>query len=440
MYQLAFDGLREAVEKSSDVAEFREIFAGMDMTKAQQLWNTVDNTIMDIALEKNHKNIIWDIKREIATALTVGDRFDTMADRLAKSLDGNYKKATLITRTEVHRVREAAHSASAKDLNETLKKGNSGLRYVKKWKTMKDGAVRPQSRYKTKKGWKTGKRRPGAPDHMKMHNVVVLEEEQFDLGGGVMTDAPGQSGVAGHDCNCRCQCLHILMDDQEFFEATGRHFPDYIETISNIFDKKNSCYISNDGKFDEDAALTDYKIFLESAPEKNKAILEYALKITPFKETNNPKIVFAYRHSDEAVLYNTRSGRFGDFSFNTAATHELAHRIDDMFGLTMNNDGFAAAILKSEHAMQKSMSKFIDYSWDEDEEGFISDIFSAISKSGGFAAGHDAEYWEVKGNREKEVYANIFSLETKKDVKKLKFLQENFPEIMDEYHRIEFEV
>ena len=239
MYQLAFDGIRDAAVKAKDLEDFKETLGGMDTTKAQQMWHTVDNTIMDIALEKNHKNIIWDIKREIATALTVGDRFDTMADRLAKSLDGNYKKATLIARTEVHRVREAAHSASAKDLNETLKQGNSGLRYVKKWKTMKDGAVRPQSRYKTKKGWKTGKRRPGAPDHMKMHNVVVLEEEQFDLGGGVMTDAPGQSGVAGHDCNCRCQCLHLLMDDQEFFEATGRHFDGSatLQTPGNVGEK-----------------------------------------------------------------------------------------------------------------------------------------------------------------------------------------------------------
>lgn len=249
MYQLSFDGLREAVEKSSDVAEFREIFAGMDRGKAQQLWATVDNTIMDIALEKNHRNIIWDIKREIATALTVGDRFDTMADRLAKSLDGNYKKATLIARTEVHRVREAAHSASAKELNETLKQGNSGLRYVKKWKTMKDGAVRPNVRYRTKKGWKSGKSRPGAPNHVKMHNVVVLEEEQFDLGGGVKADAPGQSGVAGHDCNCRCQCLHLLMDDQEFFQTTGRHFPSEkkdFENSENTLENRQNEDIIND--------------------------------------------------------------------------------------------------------------------------------------------------------------------------------------------------
>jgi len=223
MYQLAYDGVRSAVMSGKDTAAF---FEGVDMTTAHKLQSTVDNAIMEIALEKNHKDITWGIKREIATALTVGDRFETIAHRIADNLDRSYKKGILIARTEMHRVREAGHLAAAKDIDETLQKGSSGMRMVKKWKTMKDGVVRPQSRYKTKKGWKKGKIRPGAPDHVKMHDVVILEDELFDLGGGVKTTAPGQSGVAGHDCNCRCQVLHFLMDDEEFFKATGRHFPE----------------------------------------------------------------------------------------------------------------------------------------------------------------------------------------------------------------------
>lgn len=221
MYQLAYDGVRSAVMSGKDTAAF---FEGVDMSTAHKLQSTVDNAIMEIALEKNHKDITWGIKREVATALMVGDRFETLAHRIADNLDRSYTKGILIARTEMHRVREAGHLASAKDIDETLQKGSSGMRMVKKWKTMKDGVVRPQSRYKTKKGWKKGKIRPGAPDHVKMHNVVVLEDELFDLGGGVMTTAPGQSGVAGHDCNCRCKALHLLMDDEEFFKATGRHF------------------------------------------------------------------------------------------------------------------------------------------------------------------------------------------------------------------------
>lgn len=226
VYQLAFDGLRDAVNKAKDTAELREILQGMDSQTAQTMWATVDNTIMDVALDKNHRENIWNIKREVATALREGDRFETMARRIEKALGYTHRKAILITRTEVHRVREAGHLAQAQVLNEDLRKGNSRFRMVKQWMTMKDERVRPNYWYKTKKGLKKGKRRTGA-NHVKMHGVIVEEDELFDLGNGVKTTAPGQSGDAGNDCNCRCTVLHLHMDDAEFFKATGRHFKDW---------------------------------------------------------------------------------------------------------------------------------------------------------------------------------------------------------------------
>ena len=204
MYQLSYDGLRNAVEKGKDSKELQAFFQGVDTATAQTAWASVDNTIMDVALEKNHKNIIWDIKREVATALTVGDRFDTMADRIAGKLNGNYKKAILIARTEVGRVREAGHLASAKNLNDALQEGSSGMRMVKKWMTMRDGSVRDT--------------------HSRMNGVIVEMDEAFELPSGVKTMAPKQSGVASEDCNCRCYVSYQLMDDEEFFKATGKHF------------------------------------------------------------------------------------------------------------------------------------------------------------------------------------------------------------------------
>lgn len=204
MYQLSYDGLRNAVEKGKDSKELQDFFQGVDTATAQTAWASVDNTIMDVALEKNHKNIIWDIKREVATALTVGDRFDTMADRIAGKLNGNYKKAILIARTEVGRVREAGHLASAKNLNDALQEGSSGMRMVKKWMTMRDGGVRDT--------------------HSRMNGVIVEMDGPFILPSGVKTMAPKQSGVAAEDCNCRCYVSYQLMDDEEFFKATGRHF------------------------------------------------------------------------------------------------------------------------------------------------------------------------------------------------------------------------
>ena len=90
--------------------------------------------------------------------------------------------------------------------------------------------------------------------------------------------------------------------------------------------------------------------------------------------------------------------------------------------------------------MEKKRSQFIDYSWENDEDGFISDIFSAIDKSDIFMAGHSSVYWQRPGNREAEIYANLFSLEAIGDKKKIQYLRENFPEIMKEYDKIEFEV
>lgn len=219
MYVLAYDGLKEAVEKSKDAEAFRELLQISDTSTAQMMWATVDNTIMDIALEKNHKDIIWDIKREVARSLTVGDRFDTMAHRIADNMDRSYKKAILISRTEVGRVREAGHLASAKNLNDVIKEGSSGLQMVKKWKSVKDGKVRDH--------------------HRSMHDKVVEMDEPFTLPDGVKTQAPKQSGYARHDCNCRCTALFPLMDDEEFFKATGKHFENTEAKSKNEVEKPN---------------------------------------------------------------------------------------------------------------------------------------------------------------------------------------------------------
>lgn len=251
MYTLAFDGLRETVEKGVDTASF---FQGVTTSTAAQMRNAVSNIFLETALDKNHKDIVWNIKREIATSLSVGDRYDSMARRLVDKVDMGYRKAMQIARTETHRVREAGHLDAATELDKTLRQGASGLRYVKKWKTMKDGAVRPNVRRKTKGGWKSGKPRPGAPDHVKMYDVVVLVDEPFDLGGGVTAMAPGQSGVAGHDINCRCTMLTLMMTDAQFFKATGRHFPVENSDNGDIIEVGSAPY----DEFDRKARIYDY--------------------------------------------------------------------------------------------------------------------------------------------------------------------------------------
>lgn len=192
--------------------------------------NPVSGLTLKDTLEKNRKEIIYSIKQAVNVGLMNGDRYTTMASRIAEQLDGDYTKAVRIARTEAHRVREAGNIAAAENVDTELQKGTTGMRMVKTWKTMKDERVRPQ--YKSGKKHKMGK---GA-NHMILDGQMVLANEPFDLGyyknKKVEAKAPGQSGVAGHDINCRCYTSYQMLTDEEYFKETGKHFPGWIdETI-----------------------------------------------------------------------------------------------------------------------------------------------------------------------------------------------------------------
>lgn len=204
--------------------------------------------------------------------------------------------------------------------------------------------------------------------------------------------------------------------------------------------KPNSSYIRSDGSFDLEAAKSDYAKFVDAAPERIKPALEYAFNTTPFVETQNKNIVFAYSSKQESILYNPKGDNFNDYRFVISASHELGHRVDDMFKFSKGNETFSAAVAAAAQTIEKERNRFVSYSWESDEDGFISDIFSAIDMSDMYYASHDIEYWRRPGIREAEIYANLFGLEAVNDVKKLQYLRKYFPEIMQEYDKMNFEV
>ena len=224
-YKLAYESMVQGVV-AQEVDGLDDVFAETVAITPDQIKNVVNNPVMEVALEKNHRDIVYEIKQAVAVGLMNGDRYDTVAKRITGLLDadkGAYKRAVRIARTETHRVIEMGNHDAAIQVDEELQKGTTGMRMVKVWKTMKDERVRPQRRRKGKRGWTTKMGR-GA-NHMKLHGQTALENEPFDLGGGVKAMSPGQSGVAGHDINCRCYASREMMTDAEYFEATGKHFP-----------------------------------------------------------------------------------------------------------------------------------------------------------------------------------------------------------------------
>lgn len=233
-YKMAYDGMVKAVRKSSTYNALKSSLKGVRAATPDVIKRAIENPISGLTLndtlEKNRQNIIYDIKQSIGIGLSQGDRMSTMARRITEKVDMSYRKAIRIVRTETHRVREAGYQDASERVSQALKDSGSDYVMTKTWKTMQDEAVRPQRRYKTKKGWKTSGRTSG-PNHMKMHGVTVLVDEKFDLGGGIMTLAPGQSGVAGHDINCRCYLSRDLMTKAEYSALTGKTIEESMEDM-----------------------------------------------------------------------------------------------------------------------------------------------------------------------------------------------------------------
>lgn len=210
-YSNVYSGMVQAVDKAVDDRDLVTTFAQVQSAKPQALRAAVNNPIhgltLSAQLEKNRANIIYGIQQAVGIGLSVGDRYDTMAKRVQKTLigddgaGGSYAKSIRIVRTEAHRVREQGNQDAAKELHSRLEP--EGFVMVKTWHTMKDERVRPNVSRKTKKGWKYSIGN-GKYNHVKMEGQSVLVNEPFTLPSGATAMSPGMSGVAGEDINCRC--------------------------------------------------------------------------------------------------------------------------------------------------------------------------------------------------------------------------------------------
>lgn len=228
-YKACWQGMCDGVAKSRKIEDLHKIFKGARAITPEQIKAAVQNPIPRLrlkpVLERNRRQIIYNIRREIGIGLSNGDRMSTMARRISKCVDGDYKKSMLIARTEAHRVREAGFDDSAAHLDKVMQDSGSEYRMVKIWRNMADGAVR-----KTDKA-----------NHVDMEGQTVLADEDFTLvQSGGKAKCPGNSGIAAEDCNCRCFAQRDIMSDAEFYAATGRHFPKYIEPTASTQNNLNN--------------------------------------------------------------------------------------------------------------------------------------------------------------------------------------------------------
>ena len=82
----------------------------------------------------------------------------------------------------------------------------------------------------------------------------------------------------------------------------------------------------------------------------------------------------------------------------------------------------------------KSVAEIINGSDTLSQNAPLQDIMSAVT--GGhipLAAGHDPDYWNRQGKKQKEIFANMFTLECFNDTEALGFVKKTLPDVYDSY-------
>lgn len=309
-YANCYSGMVQAVEKAVNNDELKEAFSSVEAVKPEVLRAAVNNPVHGLTLsdqlEKNRADIVWGIKQAVGVGLSEGDNYTTMAKRIQKELigpdgaGGSYYKAIRIARTEAHRVREEGNLDAAQNLTEKLEP--AGITMVKTWHTMKDERVRPNRARKTKGGWKYS--RGGKYDHQKMEGVQVPINDEFTLPSGAKTQAPGKSGVAGEDINCRC-------------------FLSY-DVVQNAVPAPEMLKIPENTSVDIKNAYNDAMVVI---PSSHKAILDAEIKNVKIDTVGNSRY-----DRDTKTLY------IGLTADKEEIVHEFAHALETNLGLYFRSD------------------------------------------------------------------------------------------------------
>ena len=192
-------------------------------------------------------------------------------------------------------------------------------------------------------------------------------------------------------------------------------------------------YITSDGRLDVQKLQDDYQTFTQQMDAPCQAYLQTMMQAVEFKSAKlSEDAPFGYSPSKDAFYYDTSRKSFHDIDLSIVTTHELSHRIDKLF-LNMENDTiFVEKVKGAKQTIDSDPKKFQQFCIDNDKEGFLSDICSAVSESKyEFPQEHSEEYWKREGIKESEIFANFYSLVAFKDTQKLDFLRENLPEVFD---------
>ncbi len=232
-----------------------------------------------------------------------------------------------------------------------------------------------------------------------------------------------------------------VIEEIGWLQSAGRY--DIIEEVpenlgggqSRMYAMGN--YLNADGDFDLDRAVNDFRKYLDSLEDAKAGNIAFYLDRAVFEKKYSPGLVLGYNPLDEKIYYNPNHPWFGHYDFHTSVTHELSHMIDSILIHSANDEQFTNAINKAKKTVLDKLDYFYEQA-EKESNGFLSDIMSGITEDKYDFSGHNKEYWQYPGSKEREVFANLYAMETLKSKDKecetaLKVFKDNFPEIWDIY-------
>jgi len=148
------------------------------------MFNPFDRIKWSKRLLANADDYIRQIRGALAQGLITGQGYPKIAVELSHKTEIDYNKTARIIRTEGHRVQNAASEVSYKRF--TAAADRLGIKTQKVWETAEDDRVRDS--------------------HIYMQGQVAINGS-FTFRSGNTTEAPGLSGIAAEDINCRCTTI-----------------------------------------------------------------------------------------------------------------------------------------------------------------------------------------------------------------------------------------
>lgn len=190
-YSHSYEWMAWAIEKESRA---RLAYAAIPLSKIDEIIEApIGGRPLKGRLSRLRRLTIDELFRRITADLVEGSTLRTMTKNVRDVLNASHADTIRIVRTEVHRIQEAATHASAEHAL------SQGVVMLKKWNSLHDQKVR----------------RTAQANHALMDGQEVRVDEEFDLRpGGGKGMAPGNTGIAAHDINCRCFVTYRIVDIQ----------------------------------------------------------------------------------------------------------------------------------------------------------------------------------------------------------------------------------